>query len=101
MAATYDGSALRLYVNGSLVTTLPAIGSIVTSTSPLHFGGNTGLGEWFQGSLDEIRVYNRPLSAAEIQTDMTAPVGQPAPTDVTAPSTPGTSPRRVSSAACA
>ena len=89
MAATYDGSALRLYVNGSLVTTLPAIGSIVTSTSPLHFGGNTGLGEWFQGSLDEVRIYNRPLSAAEIQTDMNAPVGQPAPTDSTAPSAPG------------
>ena len=89
LTATYDGSALRLYVNGTLVTTTPAIGSIIGSASPLRFGGNSGLGEWFQGRLDDIRIYNRTLNAGEIQTDMNTPAGQPAPADVTPPSAPG------------
>ena len=89
MATTYDGSAVRLYVNGTLVATTPAIGSIATGSDPLHFGGNTTWGEWFQGTLDDIRIYNRTLTAGEIQTDMNAPAGQPAPTDTTPPSAPG------------
>ena len=40
MATTYDGSAVRLYVNGALVATKPAIGSITTTNLPLHIGGD-------------------------------------------------------------
>ena len=38
-------------------------------------------GEHFQGSIDEVRIYNRPLSATDIRADMDAPViaGTPAP----------------------
>ena len=36
--------------------------------------GNSPYGEYFQGLIDEIRVYNRALSQAEIQTDMATPV---------------------------
>lgn len=70
LASTYDGSTLRFYVNGALVGTRVAPGSIVTSTSPLRMGGNAVWGEWFRGRLDEVRVYDRPLSQAEIQQDM-------------------------------
>ena len=31
-------------------------------------------GEWFAGLIDEVRLYNSALTAAEIQTDMTRPV---------------------------
>ena len=37
----------------------------------MKIGGNSIWGEWFNGLIDEVRVYNRALSAAEIQTDMT------------------------------
>ena len=63
MTATYDGSALRLYVNGTLVDDHP--GDRLNrdqQPGPLHLGGNSGLGEWFQGTLDDVRVYNRALS---------------------------------------
>jgi len=40
-------------------------------------GGNAIWGEWFKGTLDEVRIYNRALTAGEIQTDMTTPVGAP------------------------
>ena len=39
--ATYDGSTLRLYVNGTQVAQLARPGAIVTSTGALRIGGNT------------------------------------------------------------
>ena len=87
LAATYDGATQRLFVNGTQVSSLAVAGTIMTSTSPLKIGGNAIWGEWFNGTIDEIRIYNRALTATEIQTDMntsiTAPDGQP-------PSAPGT-----------
>jgi hypothetical protein len=44
------------------------------STGPLRFGGNNVWGEWFKGQLDELRLYSRALTPAEIQTDMATPV---------------------------
>ncbi len=88
LATTYDGSALRLYVNGSLAGTLPANGSMSTSNGPLRIGGNAIWDEWFDGAIDEVRIYNRALTGAEIQDDMAEPVGAPA-SDLTPPTTPG------------
>jgi hypothetical protein len=74
LAATYDGSNLRLYVNGTLASTKARTGSLNTSTNPLRIGGDSVWSEWFNGLIDEVRVYDRALSAAEIQTDMNTPV---------------------------
>jgi hypothetical protein len=70
LAATYDGSSFRLYVNGALVRTRSASGNIVSSTQMLLIGGNTVWGEFFAGVIDDVRVYNRALSQSEVQTDM-------------------------------
>ena len=59
-------------------------GSIATSNGTLRIGGNSMWGEFFQGRIDEIRIYNRALTQAEIQTDMNTPIGG-APPDTTAP----------------
>jgi chitodextrinase len=75
LAATYDGSALRLYVNGTQVASLAQGGSILTSTGALRIGGNNIWSEWFSGQIDEVRIYNRALGQTEIQSDMTTPVG--------------------------
>jgi hypothetical protein len=76
LAATYDRTTLRLYVNATQVATRALAGSIRTSTGPLRIGGNgTWSDEWFSGLIDEVRVYNRALAATEIQADMTRPVG--------------------------
>ncbi len=70
LTATYDGTTQRLYVNGVQVASRAQTGAIATSTSPLHIGGNSLWGEYFQGYIDEVRIYNRALSTSEIQTDM-------------------------------
>ena len=74
VALTYDGAMLRLYVNGAAVASQPAAGTVEANTNPLRIGGNVPYGEYFQGIIDEVRVYNRALSAAELQIDMTTPV---------------------------
>jgi hypothetical protein len=74
LALTYDGSTLSLYVNGALAATTPVGGTVLTSSGPLRIGGNSIWNEWFKGLIDDVRVYNRPLSATEIQTDMNTPV---------------------------
>ena len=62
-------------------------GGIQSSSSPLWIGGNQPYGEYFQGLIDDVRVYNRALSQAEIQTDMATPLGG-ASSDTTPPSVP-------------
>jgi len=74
LAATYDGTMLRLYVNAVQVGSRPVSGALVTSTGALRIGGNSIWGEFFQGTIDEIRIYNRALTQGEIQTDMARPV---------------------------
>jgi glucose/arabinose dehydrogenase len=75
LAVTYDGAMLRLYRNGVQEGTKAVTGAITTSTSPLRIGGNMLWTEYFAGTIDEVRVYNRALTATQIQSDMNAPVG--------------------------
>ena len=74
IAGTYDGTMLRFYVGGTQVATRALTGSLTAGTQPLSIGGNSVWGEWFQGRIDEVRVYNRVLSPADITGDMTRAV---------------------------
>jgi hypothetical protein len=74
LATTYDGANLRVFVNGTQVATRAQTGNIRASTGALRIGGNNVWAEWFSGLIDEARIYNRALTAAEIQADMAAPV---------------------------
>src|SRR5262249_16001860 len=93
LAATYNGSTLSLYVNGTLVASQAFTGSIITSSGALRIGGNGVWGEYFTGQIDEVRIYNRALTQAEIQIDMQKPVkGTPRPPDSTPPTVTITAP---------
>jgi glucose/arabinose dehydrogenase len=74
LAMTYDGATIRRYVNGALAGSRAQTGALATSSYPLRFGGNAVWKEWFKGRLDEIRVYDRALTAAQIQADMAKPI---------------------------
>src|SRR3954454_7997097 len=74
LATTYDGLNLRLYVNGTQVSSRALSGSMSASTGALRIGGNNVWPEWFAGLIDEVRVYNRALTATEVGTDMNRPV---------------------------
>jgi len=74
LVTTFDGSTLQVYVNGVLVQSSAANGAAPVSTGALRIGGNAIWGEYFKGRIDEVRIYNRALSPAEIQIDMGTPV---------------------------
>ena len=74
LAATYNGTTLRVFVNGTEVGSRAMTGAMLTSTGALQIGGNSIWGEFFQGRIDDIRIYNRALTVAEIQADMNVPV---------------------------
>src|SRR5207342_1176195 len=87
LAATYDGSVVALYVNGAQVATQFTTGPIASSGNALRIGSNSIWGEPFNGLIDEVRVYNQPLTAAQIRTDMNSSISVP---DTIPPSAPGT-----------
>ena len=74
LAVTFDGPTLRLYLNGTQVGSLAQAGTIVTSAIPLTIGGDTIYGQYFQGQIDEVRVYSVALTPAQIQADQTTPL---------------------------
>ncbi len=70
LAATYDGSAIRIYLNGIMVNSLAVTGTISTNANNLVFGNQPGFSEYFGGYADEFRVWNVARSQTEIQNNM-------------------------------
>jgi 1,4-alpha-glucan branching enzyme len=75
IAGTYDGSLLRLYLDGQIVTQQTASGQMPTSSDPLGIGSRPGanLNYNFQGVIDDVRIYGSALPSSQIaqiyQTD--------------------------------
>ena len=65
---TYDGTSVKLYVDGAQVATTPTSSSPeTTNTLPVRVGGNSQTANrFFTGNLDEVRIWNRALSAQEV-----------------------------------
>jgi hypothetical protein len=79
VAGVYNAATKRLdiYVNGvldngTLRGTIPSK-QYNNASEHVVIGRRTG-GYYFQGTIDELRIYNRALSQAEIQADMAAPI---------------------------
>ena len=77
---------MRVYINGVLSSSRAMTGAITSSSGALRIGGNTIWGEYYKGRIDEVRIYRRTLTAAEITLDMLAPV---VVSDTTPPAAPG------------
>lgn len=66
-AVTFNGQKIRFYINGQLSSEVNQTGTIIPNDQRLEIGRDAhGPIEWVKGWLDEIRVYNRALSAEEI-----------------------------------
>jgi PKD repeat protein len=74
IAGTYDGATMKFYVNVVLVGSRAQTGSISTTTGQLSIGGDPSSGQYWQGRIDEVRIYNRALSQTEVHNDMNVPV---------------------------
>ncbi len=69
LAATFDGSTMRLYVNGILESsmTVPEGTEIARNSVPLSIGAQNDSARYFMGWMDDARLYNRALSAEAIR----------------------------------
>src|SRR6185295_12087334 len=81
VAASYDGRALRLYIDGEAVAARHVAGAIPPGAGPLLIG-NDGSERWFDGAIDEAVFALRPLTAAQIRALTCLPA---APTVVATP----------------
>jgi hypothetical protein len=66
VAVTYDGQALRLYLNGKLLQETRATGKISATDFPLKLGADSNGASHFVGLMADVRVYRRALSAEEL-----------------------------------
>lgn len=70
VVATYDGANKYIYINGVQVGSIAQTGSVATnangSSIGVYGGYNGSRGYYYNGSLAELRVYNKALSAAEV-----------------------------------
>ena len=73
IAATYDGAVARFFVDGVQVASRPFTGNMGDSNTWRIGAYGTPPGGFFDGLVDEVRIYDVPLSAAEIQAEMTNP----------------------------
>ena len=68
VAAVYDSSTIKLYLNGALVSTQAKTGSIAADASLLTLGKDPlANSSYFKGKIDEIRVFNVALTASHLQ----------------------------------
>ena len=67
VVGTYDGSELKLYINGELVESLAYVGSINQLSSQLRVGHAIGNRYYWNGGIDDVAIYDYALSEQTIQ----------------------------------
>jgi fibronectin type 3 domain-containing protein len=63
----YDGSKMRLYESGVLIGSKAQSGTIDMSTVDLNIGHRSLYNSYVDGTIDEVRIYNRALTGVEVQ----------------------------------
>jgi len=70
VVGTYDGSSLKVYVNGALTGSNPASGTIDVNSMPVWVGkgtvSNNDATDGFRGTIDNLRIYSKGLTQVEV-----------------------------------
>jgi hypothetical protein len=78
IAGVFDGKNLSTYVNGQFKGSVSAVGTLQNNGFPLYIGADYGShGGYFNGRIDDVRIYNRALSDAEVQRLFDLESGRP------------------------
>jgi hypothetical protein len=72
VAATFSGGTTRFYVDGNEISSTVALNVIIPGNGLLYIGRRDD-GHYMNGEIDEVRLYNRALSLAEIQAMVQQP----------------------------
>lgn len=74
LAGTSDGTTARIYVDGVLRGSGPVDPGWAPTSAGSWFGGEVCCGNYFDGSMDNVRVWNRALSEEEVRANMSRAV---------------------------
>lgn len=66
VVATYDGSIGRMYINGALDNSNVFTHTATANSDTLVIGGRSGSIDMLDGIIDDVRIYNRALTATEV-----------------------------------
>jgi hypothetical protein len=66
VVATYDGTNMKLYVNGSLIGTTASSRSIAAGTGTSFQIAHDDPGDQFVGMIDEVAIYNAALTSTQV-----------------------------------
>jgi hypothetical protein len=67
LVVTYDGTTVRFYANGDEKWTSTGTVPAPNTTGPLCMGGDPAIGEFFDGNVDEVAIYNNALTVDQIK----------------------------------
>ena len=67
LALTYNGSVMKLFVNGQLANSKQVSGKLHVNGRDFVIGSNNGAQKFFNGSIDDVRFFNKALTQTEIQ----------------------------------
>ena len=70
VAGTYDGSMMRLYLNGTPIDSMAVTTNVGNTVEHLTIGDNSFSGRNFPGIIDEVRIWNVGRTQAQIQANM-------------------------------
>ena len=79
LTGTYDGTYIKLYVNGVLESTVTYVNLVINSTAAIKIGILNSLSEAFNGSIYEVRVWNIVKTAEEIECNYNKSVDPASP----------------------
>lgn len=75
IAIVYDGATKKIYVDGTVDAQASFTQTLSMNNFPVRIGGNAEYTSGaFNGSVDDVRIYNKALTQAEITTDMNTPL---------------------------
>ena len=77
LAVTYNGRVLRVYVNGIPRSSRRVVGAIPASGGPLTIAGSPVIGDWFKGTIDDVRIWRTALSANAMRGQMRVDASRP------------------------
>jgi hypothetical protein len=73
LVGTWDGTVIKLYIDGKLDKDMACAGKLLTNNDPLFIGARGGAQRFIIGAIDEVKVYNYALSIGDIVKDMGDP----------------------------
>jgi len=69
IAGVYDGSTVKIYINGVLKATTSTTGALKINSTPLYIGASPEFSSReFIGGIDEVSIWNKALTASEINS---------------------------------